>query len=338
MGAQTSLRIHFSSADLARTYLADLPDPVWESVLSIHLLQARRALSVFGEWRRRVGRELHRRRLVDQVRAGLFSVSPAFGYFPDFLTPPEGRLGLDAATEAIVATPPARVGAELRNLTAPRNGAYLAALAGRQPTARRRLAATLRRYHAAAVAPYWPDITARAQADRVLHAQALCTRGIDGVLDGLGPRIRWRPPVLEADYPVDRDLVLDGRGLVLVPSYFCWRYPVTLADDALPPTLVYPMEHDREWLTPSAGYPVGPSAPAARLLGPTRAAILRATTAGATTGELADRVGISPAGVSQHTTILRDAGLITSHHRDRHTVHVATELGTALLSGGRPPH
>ena len=333
MAAQRSLRIHFTREDLARTYLADLPDPVWESVLSLHLLQARRALSVFGEWRRRAGRDLHRRRLVGQVRAELFSVSPAFGYFPDFLTPPEGRLGLGPAAEAIIATPPARVDAELRNLTAPRNRAYLAALAGRRPAARHRLTGTLRRYHAAAIAPYWPDITARARADRVLHARALHTHGIDGVLDALGPRIRWRPPVLEVDYPMDRDLVLDGRGLVLLPSYFCWRYPVALADDALPPTLVYPMEHDPEWLAPRAASPVDASGPTARLLGPTRAAILHATAAGATTGDLADRVGITPAGVSQHTTTLRDAGLITSHRRDRHTVHITTPLGNALLSG-----
>ncbi|MFC4013789.1 winged helix-turn-helix domain-containing protein [Nonomuraea purpurea] len=68
-------------------------------------------------------------------------------------------------------------------------------------------------------------------------------------------------------------------------------------------------------------------APDARLLGPTRAAILRATVNGATTGELARRHGISSSGVSRHTQILREAGLIV--------IHTVTPLGTALPAGGR---
>ncbi|MGW0561714.1 hypothetical protein ACWDZ4_14150 [Streptomyces sp. NPDC003016] len=41
----------------------------------------------------------------------------------------------------------------------------------------------------------------------------------------------WRPPVLEVDHPVGRDLQLEGRGLLLIPSYFCWRRPITLIDE-----------------------------------------------------------------------------------------------------------
>ncbi|WP_410660056.1 ArsR/SmtB family transcription factor [Amycolatopsis sp. lyj-112] len=39
--------------------------------------------------------------------------------------------------------------------------------------------------------------------------------------------------MLTARYPLDRDLHLRGRGLRLVPSYFCWDTPVALADDEL---------------------------------------------------------------------------------------------------------
>lgn len=325
-----TLRIHFTSLDLARTFLADTPDALWETVLSIHLLHARRGRSAFGEWRLRVVRDLNRRNLAGRVRAELFTIAPGYGYFPDFLTPAEGRLGLEPGLTAIAATRADRVDAELRRLDVTPDGALAQDLTGR-PAARRRLTDTLRRYHAAAVAPYWPDITARARADRALRVQTLRDRGIAALLDGFGPSIRWRPPVLETDYPVDRDLHLAGRGLVLIPSYFCWRRPVALADDDLPPTLVFPLDHDREWLTPRAAHPADRADPAARLLGPTRAAVLRGISTGATTGELADRVGITPAGVSQHTAVLRDAGLITSHHHDRHTVHVLTNLGSALL-------
>lgn len=331
-----TLRIHFTSLDLARTFLADTPDALWETVLSIHLLHARRGRSAFGEWRRRVVRDLNRRNLAGRVRAELFTIAPAYGYFPDFLTPAEGRLGLEAGLETITATRPNRVDAELRQLDVPPDGTFASTLAERRPAARRRFAGTLRRYHAAAVAPYWPDITARARADHALRTRALREGGPGAALAGLGPALRWNPPVLETDYPVDRDLYLGGRGLVLIPSYFCWAQPVALADDDLPPTLVYPLDHDREWLTPRATRPTTSSDPAARLLGPTRAAILRGTSPGATTGELADRIGITPAGVSQHTAVLRDAGLITSHHHERHTVHVLTNIGSAVLQGFTP--
>ncbi|MEU8191559.1 winged helix-turn-helix domain-containing protein, partial [Micromonospora carbonacea] len=69
----------------------------------------------------------------------------------------------------------------------------------------------------------------------------------------------------------------------------------------------------------------------AALLGRTRAAVLEATDAGCTTGEVARRLRISPAAASQHATVLRNAGLLVSH-RDRNTVlHTLTPLGRAIL-------
>jgi len=63
----------------------------------------------------------------------------------------------------------------------------------------------------------------------------------DTTRSGLTPLFRWRWPVLEAPYPLDKDVHLAGRGLLLVPSYFCRRMPVTFADPGLPPVLVYPI-------------------------------------------------------------------------------------------------
>lgn len=53
---------------------------------------------------------------------------------------------------------------------------------------------------------------------------------------------------------------------------------------------------------------------------------------GCTTSELAQRIGISPGGASQHATVLREAGLVVSH-RHRNTVrHTLTGLGAGLLN------
>ncbi|MEU3653452.1 hypothetical protein AB0E67_11570 [Streptomyces sp. NPDC032161] len=59
----------------------------------------------------------------------------------------------------------------------------------------------------------------------------------------LAPCIRWASPTLTADYPLDRDLHLRGRGITLVPSFFCAKAPVTLIDPDLPPVLVHPVGH-----------------------------------------------------------------------------------------------
>jgi DNA-binding transcriptional ArsR family regulator len=71
----------------------------------------------------------------------------------------------------------------------------------------------------------------------------------------------------------------------------------------------------------------------AGLLGPTRAAVLAALAGGSTTGEVARRLRISPAGASQHATVLRRAGLILSTRRGNNVLHTLTPLGTALLDG-----
>ncbi|MGA5171339.1 ArsR/SmtB family transcription factor [Streptomyces lavendulocolor] len=70
-----------------------------------------------------------------------------------------------------------------------------------------------------------------------------------------------------------------------------------------------------------------------RWLGSTRAALLAELVQGGTTSELARRLSISPASASQHTSVLRRAGLATSV-RFRNTVHHSlTVQGRTLLKG-----
>jgi DNA-binding transcriptional ArsR family regulator len=138
--------------------------------------------------------------------------------------------------------------------------------------------------------------------------------------------------VLEADYPVDRDLRLDGRGLLLIPSVFSRRNPITLADPGLPPVLVYPVRRGPCWWAPQGERPMTGRSTLGSLLGRGRAAVLRAVEGGRTTSELARRTGVTPATASEHARILRDAGLLVSV-RDRDTVpHTPTPLGTDLLA------
>ncbi|MGP3979889.1 helix-turn-helix domain-containing protein [Streptomyces sp. KR80] len=324
------LRIHFTGLDLARVRIAARPDALWESVLSFHRLRDKQGAAVYGQWRGET-----RARLNGETRL-LATLVPSRGYFPDFLTPPEGVLGLEPAIEALRETPVRRLQRDLSLLGTLRSRpGWGDSLADGDSTALGRLIGALRSYHRAAVAPYWPHIRARIEADRAARGRALLDGGADQLLASLPTTMRWRPPVLEADYPVDRDLYLGGRGLLLQPSFFCRRTPVTYHDRDLTPVLVYPVQHTAE---------LGPAVPLnatdadvnslGKLVGHTRSAVLQTIGNGCTTSELARRVGVSAASASQHASVLREAGLVVTLRHGNAVLHTLTPLGAALLRGG----
>ena len=331
------LRIHFSPDDLARTHVATAPDPVWETVLSFQILLNGEGGLVFERWRREV-----RPRLAPAVEHLLRPLSPPTGDFADFLTPGAGALGLPAGLEAIRATPPERLRHDLAALdrSAARAGGlppWTRLLARADRAALRQVTEALRRWHRIGVAPYWPQVRERVEADWAAKIRVQRRGTIEDVLAALPPPMRWQSPVLETRYPDDRDVHLDGRGLLLVPSFFCWRLPVALIDPQLPQVLVYPVAPELGWLDQSVTRPGGTDQALRALLGSTRAAVLDAISAGpATTGELADRVRVSVSSASEHATVLRDAGLVASHRVGNHVLHLLTESGAVLLDSGRP--
>ncbi|WP_242585142.1 winged helix-turn-helix domain-containing protein [Streptomyces sp. MST-110588] len=258
---------------------------------------------------------------------------PTRGYFPDFLTPPEGLHGIGEALEAVRATPVERLHAELSRLPSARPlPAWIQAMREGESRPLGRLAGVLHSYYEAAVAPYWPRVRARVEADRASRGRALVDGGADQLLGSLPPTMRWRSPVLEVDYPVDRDLHLHGRGLLLLPSFFCRGAPVTFHNPDLTPVLVYPIERTAPRVVP----PPVPAHSLGRLVGRTRSAILHGIGGGCTTSELARRVDVSLASASQHATVLREAGLLLTLRQGNAVLHTLTPLGAALLRGAEP--
>lgn len=320
------LRVYFTAEDLARVRVASGPDFLWEISNSVQTLQRRDGAREFGEWRRWAGP-----RLSGSSRL-LSPLLPPHGSSPDFLTPTAGGgQTLRAAVDALVCTPPPRLRTDLTRVAASRRlPGWTQSLAGGDGDALRQLGQALHTYHLEALAPFWQRIHAHVDADRISRLHDLLDGGTDGLLARLGPQLRWRPPVLEVDYPVDHHLRLDGRGLTLQPSFFCWPTPVTLADGELPPVLVYPIDHAMDWTRPAPfDHPddeaLGP------LIGHTRAAVLRAVRTGSSTVELARLLAVTHPAISQHVKVLRAAGLMTTVRRAGRSFHVATAEGRALL-------
>lgn len=329
------LTFHFTSADIARVRVASRPDPMWELLLSLHLAAGDDGAVVFGPWKRQV-----RSRLSAAVHM-LFDLAPPRGYSADFLTPAPGGDGLEAGLDAVLSTPRRVLCRDIGGLTAAqRPGTWIRPLAEGDLGALRRLDRTLREYFAIALRPHWARVRAAFDRDRALRMRAVTDGGVEGMLATLHPDLRWRSGQLTMTSACDRDIHLDGRGLLLLPSFFCWRAPITLRDPGLPPVIVHPIAHDLGWAQPDAELLRDPREALRTLLGRTRADLLAAlTTGGGSTGELAQRLIVSPASVSQHTAALRDSGLIVTRRRGPAVHHSATPLGEALVGGRRgiPP-
>lgn len=278
--------------------------------------------------------------------------SPAAGALAEFLSP-AGLSQVDffstvgpaasfaEAVDGSLAMSRARWTSEMRAIRAPARLAepgWLPGIHAGEPAARRGLLRAVRAVHRETVEPHWPAMQRALAAEHTRLTALLARGGLDALLSNLHPGAVWRSGVLEipgggrwSRRPLTAEL--DGTGLVIVPSVLCPRGPVPYFqhDGERPAVLLYPAVPDRTrlWLDG-----VRPGALAA-LLGRTRAAGLAAVAGGCSTGELARRIGVAPATASEHATVLRDAGLLTSTREGNRMRHDLTPLGAALLGDTR---
>jgi DNA-binding transcriptional ArsR family regulator len=329
-------RIHFTAADLARTRISPIPGPLAETVMALSLLRCPlQPRTLFSEWRSQVGGQLTApmKPLMTLVPPGTKGVDlyASVGQAPTI----EQGLG------ALLATPREHLLVEMEFFDRlHRLPASAWATAETGSDARLRLADAAHATYTALIEPYWTRIQAHLLAEQASYSRILMRGGVERLLTTLqAQRIRWRPPVLELLIPGYADVELAGRGLRLVPSLFVGNVPslhTDLNDDKAAPWLIFPARYDlaigsRLWDT---SRPAGTAL--AALVGRTRAAVLGSIADGCTTTELAGRVGISLAAASQHTAVLRDAGLITTRRQGSAVLHAVTPLGADLLQAGTP--
>ncbi|MFJ8577808.1 helix-turn-helix domain-containing protein [Micromonospora sp. NPDC093277] len=303
---------------------------LWETVASVRVLRDPGQHAIHLPWVNRVRPRLAEANLIGPDHGLLWQlVPPAPGYLADFLTPPPAGLAPDLGQELAVlrATPPGTVRAHLDLYPGPRPPA-LAALYADPEDGLHRLAGEIEAYWRLALAGDWPRIRALLDAEVFRRARRLAEDGAAGLLNDLHERVRWEGDALlisqrhctAADVP-------DGSGLVLVPSVFVWPSVLSIAAGEVP-QLAYPAWGlGALWACP----PTAPDALGA-VLGRGRARLLAALDAPRSTTELARRTGLSPAGVSQHLTALRAAGLVVTHRHGRSLLSSRTAVAEALLT------
>ncbi|WP_215546212.1 ArsR/SmtB family transcription factor [Amycolatopsis sp. CA-230715] len=316
------LRVHFTVEDLLNVTFADEPAPLMELGLAMAAVQhGADSRPDFHRWRERTLAAL-------PVRAKpLLEVVPPTGCGPLFLDPPvpDVALGLDR----VMATPEPFARTELRKVleSSSKPSPWFRALMAGEPRAWQALDGALRAAYDSVLRPSWSLVHNGFHAERAWRLHQLAHRGIQDLLAGLSPSVRWRGTVLEAPDRHDRDLFPAGRGIRLLPSLF-WTGRLLVAPQPDGPTvLVYPALVS---LPQRQAVPAGE--PLADLLGPTRAQVLSVLTKPLTTGELAKAVSVSASSASEHATVLRNAGLVATRRDGKAVYHTCTPTGLELLA------
>ncbi|MEV0390481.1 hypothetical protein [Nonomuraea sp. NPDC050643] len=328
------LRIHFSAQDLLRVRVQAEPHVMWEILLSLHIAQVPQGARAFGAWRYAVKGDL------PASTGMLLTLCRPRGYSPDFLTPSFEVASLEAGLDVVMSTPRARLRADMTELVEETPlPSWASGLADGDTTVLRHLHDALKGYHAKALQPYWAGIRNHVRLDRKKRMEAMIDHGLEHLLATLHPGVRWTAPVLEVPYPVNYDLHLDGRGLTLIPSVFCWPNPITLRVQDGAPILVYPVERSPAEAWAGGHAEQGPTHALTVLMGQTRAEVLWAIGSAPrlNTTDLARKLGISLAGASQHASILRGAGLVATARHKNSALHQITDHGAALLAHAETP-
>jgi hypothetical protein len=327
-----SLTLVFGADDPARVRFAI--SPLQETMSAVRVLQERARHKYHLPWLESVRPELDR---IDPWP--LLTLSPYSGWTPDFLSPaPAGpHTDIGAQLAQVRSTPVSQVAREVERSLTERSGPPVPAAAWRlldDPVATRALLADLvEQCWRLLIAPHWARLRDLLEADISYRMQILAGYGLERMLDDLDRRARWTGRAMVVDCPLTGEHRLGGAGLVLVPGVFLWPSLAAMIDPPAQPTLMYPARGIAELWQPA---PTTHSAALARLIGPTRAALLQSLAEPAATHTLARRHDLAPSTVSEHLAALHNAGLVTRHRRRHAVLYQRTSLGSELAEGKEP--
>ncbi|MFY1696421.1 MULTISPECIES: ArsR/SmtB family transcription factor [unclassified Solwaraspora] len=327
------MRIEVSSGDLAASRFGI--SPLGETMAALRLFAGTHPAGPLLPW---VGRHRDRYAALRRAQPGITAIRALYrrnGYNADFVQPPPDGVGLSFADQLAVVrrTPLDQARDEIAR-----------SLAGRPfptgPTGRLlaaddvvdRLAEAIDAAWQALIAPDWPRLRAILERDVVYRAGRLTTYGWSAALADLDARLHWEPD--PGTIVVDRSLPerhrLGGQGLLFVPSVF------SALSLHLEPPWPYAISYPARGVAGLFGPPQADRAADGldRLIGPTRAAVLRALAVPATTSQLVAQLGMTLGTVGGHLAVLRDAGLVRRARTGRAVRYERTALGDALDDTG----
>jgi DNA-binding transcriptional ArsR family regulator len=324
-------RLNFTPDDVARTRFSAAPAPLAETVLQ--MVELRRAAAARGTGPRT-------KWLDDALRAFPPTARPLLDLlgrscpWPNFLdgVAPDLEEGL----EELRSTPRATLRTDLSYVWKFRTGVpppWVRSLADGDREGLALLVRGLRDLHDAVVAPRWASVVSTFYAEVARRIPVLAAGGHEALFSELDPRLRWRDGGLEPFCPgFEHDM--HGKGLLLMPSASWTGQPMfSFTDGKHRPNVMLYAARPNGHAAARDGNAADPAPDSlAALIGPTRAAVLRALRhqpRGIT--DLAGAVRISPASASEHAKVLRGAHLIESRRDGRVVRHSLTALGRTVL-------
>jgi DNA-binding transcriptional ArsR family regulator len=320
------VRVNFTPDDVARTRFGLSAAPVGETVLA--MVELRRAATAPG--RAHPGQWLREARLgFPETARPLLDLVGADCPWPDFLDAFTPELG--EGLEQVRGTSRTTLLSDLTYAWGNRPGrpqTWVRNLADGDRESVELVVRALRDLHDAIVKPRWETARVAFHADVAGRMPALAEGGYEALFGTLHPGLRWHDGGLERT-GAGPDVQLHGEGILLMPSAFWVGEPrFSLSRGQHRPNVLFYAAHvngqdtlsdpdTRDGLT--------------ALLGPARAAMLRALREPRGTADLARALCISLATASEHAKVLRDACLIETRQQGRATRHSLTALGAAML-------
>jgi DNA-binding transcriptional ArsR family regulator len=359
--------IRFRLAPDAVDRIAFAYSPLLEAALSLHVLVEPKHHPLQHDWvrgMRRLDARLRREIaafsfLYRGTLADVFLPSPTSGY-PGFEAELEALTALDEDVLAYELTRPLydHGGAEPREAHLDDEGIRAAILANAgahgpdavgvarelvdDPVAvAQRLTGLLEGYWTAAFEDEWRRIEPRLAHAVSDAGRQIADGGVYPLLLSLAPQLRVDPAGHEfgIDVPHEHTVeIVEGRTLVLAPSYFVWPHVRINCDDPWPLTLVYP-----------ASFVLGKARrelPSGDLLRALRAVAdgtrLRALKLIAerprSTQELAPLIGISEAGLSKHLRLMAEAGLLSTRREGYYVLYSLVPERVEEVAGSLPTY
>jgi DNA-binding transcriptional ArsR family regulator len=321
------IEFRFGSDDLARTRFAI--SPLWETAAAIRSLRNPSVASLHLPWVKRI--RPHLKGLDLSLPLALL---PKTGYIADFLTPPpvSPLMSFEEELDVLRATPADLVRKDAGYLIEdgiPRE--QLQPFVDDPEGTVERLADALEAFWTVAMEPDWGRIQSMLEADILYRSRRLTEGGLDLIFSDLHSLVSWAGNTLtihcECAVP---ELDLGGRGLVLVPSVFYPHKTAAMTEEPWQPTLIYPARGVALLWEEAASAPDA----LAKVLGKSRAALLADLDAPRTTTDLAQRLEMTPGGVSQHLSALKDSGFVTARRNGRSVLYCRSELADQLVTAG----